>query len=154
MRARRRQQARALRDMEDGKPADDGVEGGMREGVGEGIPAHVGEVLSKSAAGRETGRDRVQITLQLQRRDVAANRAGQIARRTAQAGADLKDLTRGAQAEQVNGRVHRVRAVVVVLVEGEQLLGSQYLAIAQAKFRQFVVDTVGKEGENLCKDTT
>jgi hypothetical protein len=125
-----RQQARALRDMVDGEPADDGVEGGIRERVGEGIPTHVGDVLPESAAGNETGSDRVQIALQLQRSDVAAHGAGQVARRTAKAGADIEDVTCRAKAEQVSGRVHSVCAVVVVLVKGEQLLGRQRIVVA------------------------
>ena len=67
--------------------------------------------------------------LELQRRDVAAHGAGQIARWTAQAGADIEDMTRRAQAEEVRSRVHRVRAMVV-LVEGEQLRGRERLVNA------------------------
>ena len=61
--------------------------------------------------------------------------AGQIARGTAQARADIEDVTRGAKAEQVRGCVHRVRAVVVILVEGKQLRGCQRLIAADTECR-------------------
>src|SRR5262245_15742664 len=51
-------------------------------------------------------------------------------------------MTRGSKAEQVCGRVHRVRAVVVILVEGEQLRGRQRLVVAGPEFRQFDVETI------------
>ena len=50
-------------------------------------------------------------------------------------------MTRGAQAEQVRGGVHRVRAVVVVLVKGEQLRRRECLVDADSQCRQLVVDT-------------
>ena len=101
--------------MED-EPTDDGVERGIGERSGKGIPTHVGDVLPEAAAGCEAGRRRVQLALQFQRRNVAADRAGQVARRTTKTSTDIKHVTRRTQAEQMRGPVHRVRAVVVVLV--------------------------------------
>src|SRR5215510_3082325 len=51
-------------------------------------------------------------------------------------------MTRGSKAEQVRGCVHRVRPVIVVLVEGEQLRGCQRLVVADTECRQLVVDAI------------
>ena len=45
--------------MEEGEPTDDGVERGIGESGGEGIPAHVGDVLPEATTGCQTGRHRV-----------------------------------------------------------------------------------------------
>jgi hypothetical protein len=45
--------------MEEGEPTNDGVERGIGESGGEGISAHVGDVLPEATTGGETGRKRV-----------------------------------------------------------------------------------------------
>ena len=61
--------------MQEGEPTDDGAERGIGESSGEGISAHVGDVLPEAATGCETGRHRVVGDVDF---DSAVKRAGAI----------------------------------------------------------------------------
>ena len=80
--------------------------------------------------------------LQLERRHAAADGMGEEARRPAHARADVEHVARRRQAERARRRVDRLSAVIVPLVECEQLLGPHRRARRDAHRRQPPLDAI------------
>ena len=106
----------------------------------EDVARHVRDAVGQPAAARQVGRRRVEVGLQLERRDVAAVGRRQPPRRAADAGADVEHARRRVDAEPRGGQVDRLGAVVVVLVERHQLLDRQRRVVRDTERAQLVVD--------------
>ncbi len=84
----------------------------------------------------------MQIGLQLERGDVAAESVRQEARRPADARPNIEHAAGRAEAEVTARRFDGVYAVIVPLVETEELLGAEPIARTDAFRRQAALDAV------------
>jgi len=108
----------------------------------ERIAAKMNHPIGKTAASREVRCDGVKVGLKLERSDMAPDGVSQVARRSADAGADIEDPVGGPKTEPARGVTDRVGAVIVPLVQGKELLGWNRIGRADAAGRQSLGDAV------------
>ena len=144
----------AVGNVQDRKPAHHRVERRVLDRMAEGIAAQVQDAPAEAAALRQIGGDRVHLGLQFKRGDMAPRRMGEVARRAADAGADLEHAARRPEAKVVRRGANGVGVVIMPLVQGKQLVGPDWIRGADAERGQPAVDAIemGVERDRLDRD--
>src|SRR4051812_29029335 len=112
------EQTRPVGDVDDGEEAHDRVEAAVGEVISQRIAADMRDAIRQPGAPRQVDADLVQRLLQLQRRNAAASRMREIARRAPYSCPDIEHAALSRQREGACRYSDRLGAVIVPLVEG------------------------------------
>ena len=116
--------------MQQGFLADDRIHGLSRQRDLHDVTAHDAHALRKADPSRKIRRARCTMRIEFDASDYRAVLVGEIARRTSEPRAKIRDLAAAADARAFGQRVHDRQPAVVVLVIGKQILRREPVEVA------------------------
>ena len=135
-------QAAPIGNVQNGKPAHEGVESRERQRVRERIAAEMRHLPRETGAAGQIDADLMQLRLQLQRRDVASCDVGKVTGGAANTGSNVEHTARGSKPECVGRRTNGVGTMIVPLIDGKELLRPNGIVAADTKGGQRLLDAL------------